>query len=77
MLGDIYNENRLSLYKFNCKKSLFFYFRLKSYSENRFNETVKNNLVYLLKLLNFNKNNNILFFRISSDIIPFASHPDL
>lgn len=50
-------------------------FRLKSYSEKRFNETVKNNLNHLLKILHFNKKNNIFFFRISSDIIPFASHP--
>ncbi|MDQ4073916.1 MAG: UV DNA damage repair endonuclease UvsE [Thermoproteota archaeon] len=50
-------------------------FRLKSYSEKRFNETVKNNLDHLLSILIFNKKNNIYFFRISSDIIPFASHP--
>jgi UV DNA damage endonuclease len=50
-------------------------FRLKSYSENRFLETVKNNLNHLLSILNFNKINNIYFFRISSDILPFASHP--
>jgi len=50
-------------------------FRLKSYSEKRFNETVKNNLDRLLSILNFNKRNNIYFFRISSDVIPFASHP--
>ncbi len=50
-------------------------FRLKSFSKNSFNETVRNNLHYLLKILSFNKKNNILFFRISSDIIPFASHP--
>ena len=50
-------------------------FRLKSYSEKRFLETVKNNLNHLLLILNFNKRNDIYFFRISSDIIPFASHP--
>jgi UV DNA damage endonuclease len=50
-------------------------FRLKSFSEKRFNETVKNNLNHLLKILKFNLNNNILFFRLRSDIIPFASHP--
>ena len=50
-------------------------FRLKSYSERRFNETVKNNLNHLLSILNFNRINKIFFFRISSDIIPFASHP--
>jgi UV DNA damage endonuclease len=50
-------------------------FRLKSFSEKRFTETVKNNLDRLLTILNYNKRNNIYFFRISSDIIPFASHP--
>ena len=50
-------------------------FRLKSFSEKRFNETVKNNLNHLSNILKFNLNNNILFFRLSSGIIPFASHP--
>lgn len=50
-------------------------FRLKSYSEKRFNDTVSNNLDHLLSILKFNKKNNIYFFRISSGIIPFASHP--
>ena len=50
-------------------------FRLKSYSEERFIETVENNLSCLKKILNFNIKNNILFFRITSDLIPFASHP--
>ncbi len=50
-------------------------FRLKSFSDDRFRETVKNNLNNLLKILEFNLKNNILFFRISSNLIPFASHP--
>jgi len=50
-------------------------FRLKSYSEIRFNETVSNNLKHLLSILKFNQINNVYFFRLSSDIIPFASHP--
>ncbi|MGN6615295.1 MAG: UV DNA damage repair endonuclease UvsE [Candidatus Nitrosocosmicus sp.] len=50
-------------------------FRLKSFSEYRLKETIKNNLNHLYKILKFNLENNILFFRISSDLIPFASHP--
>ena len=49
-------------------------FRLKSYSEARLIDTINNNLNYLMNILNYNINQNILFFRISSDLIPFASH---
>lgn len=50
-------------------------FRLCSYSERRLKETVKSNLECLLKILHFNVENKIFFFRITSDLIPFASHP--
>jgi UV DNA damage endonuclease len=50
-------------------------FRLKSYNEDRFRETVENNLSCLLHILQYNSAHGILFFRMTSDLIPFASHP--
>jgi len=50
-------------------------FRLKSYSEERLVTTVQDNLDCLKAMLRFNAANSILFLRIASDLIPFASHP--
>ncbi len=50
-------------------------FRLKSYSQDLLIEKAESNLNCLSKILKYNLENNILFFRISSDLIPFASHP--
>jgi UV DNA damage endonuclease len=49
-------------------------FRLKSYTEEKFIITVENNLKCLEIILDFNVRHNLLFFRLTSDLIPFASH---
>lgn len=49
-------------------------FRLSSYTEERLIQSIKYNLDTLVEILKYNIENNLMFFRISSDIIPFASH---
>lgn len=50
-------------------------FRLKSYSHERMAESISGNLDCLMQMLVYNHEHRMHFFRISSDLIPFASHP--
>lgn len=49
-------------------------FRLASYSEELFKQKIGENLACLRKTLKYNVKKGLLFFRIGSGLVPFASH---
>jgi UV DNA damage endonuclease len=57
----------------DCRSSRTF--RLKSYSTENMERTLGGNLSCLREQLVYNLQHGIQYFRISSDLVPFASHP--
>lgn len=51
-------------------------FRLRNLTPERFRETLAGNLACLKEIVRWNAAHGLLFLRITSDLVPLASHPD-
>ncbi len=51
-------------------------FRLRNLTWERFQETLAGNLACLEEIVRWNAAHGLLFLRITSDLVPLASHPD-
>lgn len=49
----------------------------KNNSYSKINSCIISNLKSLIKILEYNSKNNIHFYRLSSNLIPLATHPDI
>lgn len=51
--------------------------RLANFSLNKANDLILQNVKDLLKIIYWNKENGIFFFRVGSNLFPFMDHPEL
>ena len=53
------------------------YKKLGSKANDKLDSVIKNNFESLEKILKYNIKNDIVFFRMTSELIPFVNHPDI
>ncbi len=69
------NENWICLFSNRCKNTNFRSVTMKNASEEKLLEIIEHNLKSLNNIIDYNIENSIKLFRITSDLIPFGSSP--